>query len=101
MATLEGIDRDLASRMPELEEAAQHVYKYRREYDLEQAKAFAAATGSPTERKQEAIAVAGKSAVFAILAENEGIYEARKAAVHLLQTRSIIGCALLKANGHN
>lgn len=96
---LQMIEEDLAERLPEFEEAAQKVYKLRRAYDLEVAKAFAVATGSPNERKQKAVAVAGESAVFATLTENEGIYEARKAAVDLLQSRAMIGMALLKAQG--
>lgn len=99
MERLQSIEADLETRMPEFEDAAQRVFKLRREYDLELAKAFAAAAGSPNERKQEAIAVAGQSSVFAVLSENEGIYEARKAAVDLLKSRSIIGTALLKAHG--
>lgn len=99
MERLQSIESDLESRMPELEEAAQKVFKLRREYDLVQAKAFAAAKGSPNERKQEAAAVAGDSQVFSLLAENEGIYEARKAAVNLLQSRSMIGMSLLRAHG--
>lgn len=99
MERLEQIEVDLATRMNEFETAAGERYRLLRDYALEEAKAFAAATGSPTERKQIAVAVAGKSDVFGKLREAEGVYEARKAAVGVLNTRSMIGMALLKAHG--
>lgn len=99
MDRLDAIERDLDNRQNEYEEAAGDTYRLRRDYALEEAKAFAAATGSPTERKQGAVAVVGKSPIFEALREAEGIYEAHKAAINILTTRSIIGMALLKAQG--
>ncbi len=94
MQRLEDIDRDLAVRAPELEEAAQGWFTAKRDKEQARAAAFLKAEGTVAERTAQAEAATGLVGV-----EHEAKYEAMKAVTRVLETRATIGQALLKAHG--
>ena len=91
MATLEAIDRDLAERLPSLEKAAEDHFRAKREKEKTHAEQFLLSQGSVAERNARADA-----ATATMGAEAEASYEARKAAVRVLEARATIGASLLK-----
>jgi hypothetical protein len=91
---LEQIDRDLAARMPALEAAALSWFRKKRDREHEWAKAYMAADGPAHERK-----AAAELATATIGVADEAEYEALRAVVRVLETRSTIGMALLKSQG--
>lgn len=93
-ARLEAIDADLAERQNALEEAALAWFKAKREREKEYAIAYQEASGTVDERKAAAV-----QASYLIGVESEARYEALRAVVRVLDTRSAIGMALLKAQG--
>lgn len=94
---LESIERDVADRQVKGEESAESFYRAKRDYELEYAKAFIQAKGSPTERKQQATEALEKHPTYFALLESEGAYEGWKAVMRALEQRASIGQSLLKA----
>jgi hypothetical protein len=94
---LESIEQDAQDRQSKGEGAAEKFHKAKRDYELEYAKAFVQATGSPNERKQVALkAMDGTETMYALY-EAEGAYEGWRAAMRTLELRASIGQSLLKS----
>lgn len=103
-ARLEQIEADLATRQNDFEKAAAEKYRLAREFELRHARAFVAASGSTaTEKKAHATLAlaAAEDNLWERMGRAEGEYEGLKAAVRTLETRSVIGMALLKSHGRN
>lgn len=94
MERLEQIDRDLAERQAELEQAAMDWFRKKRDREHDWAVAFAAAEGTDTKRKAQANRESSR-----IGAEEEGRWEGLKAVVRVLETRATIGQSLLRSHG--
>jgi hypothetical protein len=94
MTRLDAIERDLADRQNALEAAARAWFVAKRQRDHDHAVAFLAAEGPVAQRKAVAdreTALDGREA--------EAEWEALRAVVRTLETRSTIGMALLKSHG--
>jgi len=91
---LDEIDRDIAQRIPEVEDAARAWFVAKRDREREHALAFLQAEGTVAERKAIADRDHGTDG-----AEEEAEYEAQRAALRALETRGAIGMALLKSYG--
>lgn len=94
MARLDAIERDLADRQNALEAAARAWFNAKRQRDHDRAVAFLTAEGTVAERNAQAdrqTALDGKEA--------EAEWEALRAVVRTLETRSTIGASLLKGHG--
>lgn len=94
MERLEQIEQDLASRQNEYQQAAEDWHRANRDKEKSWADAYMLATGQVTDRKAAAIQASSH-----IGADAEARYVALKAAVSVLETRSMIGQSLLKAHG--
>jgi hypothetical protein len=96
---LEQIEIDFGERQEPFAEAAERFHKLTREYELRLARAMVAAQGkTATEKKAQAlIAIAASDdSLYQDLKEAEGDYEGARAAVRVLENRSMIGMSLLK-----
>jgi hypothetical protein len=93
-ARLEEIDRRLAILQNELEDAALDWFRKKRDRDRAEADAYVAASGGHSERRQ-----AGIQAGAEIGADEEGAWEGKRHVLKTLETRSVIGTALLKSQG--
>jgi hypothetical protein len=94
MGRLDAIECDLADRQNALEAAARTWFIAKRQRDHDHAVAFLTAEGTVAQRKAVAdreTALDGKEA--------EAEWEALRAVVRTLETRSTIGMALLKSHG--
>lgn len=96
---LEQIDKDLAERGPSLESSAEEWFKAKREREKKRAVAFLSHITDPNGKP---LSVAERNAIADSLtadigAEHEAIFEARKAAVKVLDTRATINQSLLNA----
>ena len=87
---LEAIEKDLELRQQPLAEAAHKFYLAKREQEKAQAEIFLTAVGSVEARKAESVV---RTEGFA---EAEALYEARKRAVGVLETRASILQTLAK-----
>jgi hypothetical protein len=97
VARLEQIEQDAATRQAKGEQSAENYHRAKRDFELEYAKAFVAANGSPNEKKQKATEALEKHQTYYALKESEGAYEGWKAALRTLELRASIGQSLLKA----
>lgn len=86
--------RDIAQNA--MEAAAIAWFRLKRDREVEKATAYAAAEGTATERKIKAEAAA---AVIGV--DEEALWEARKLVVRVLESRSNVGMAILKAQGRS
>lgn len=93
---LDAIERDLALRQNLFEDAARGFFLYKREFERQRATALLSA---PEDSVTEKRAHADIEAYDAEGATQEAEYEALKAVVRVLETRSIILMALLKSQG--
>jgi hypothetical protein len=91
---LEEIERDLADRQGEYEQAALAYWRSKREKEKAQAEAFLRAEGTVAERQ----ALAAQATAH-IGMEDEARWEALKGVVRVLDTRATIGTSLLTAQG--
>lgn len=91
MARLTEIERDLAVRQNELEDAAMGWYRKKRDREYDWSVAFAAAEGTDMKRRATATRESAR-----VGAEEEGHWEGLRAVVRVLETRATIGMALLK-----
>jgi hypothetical protein len=94
---LEQIEQDAAARQAKGEQAAERFFRVQRDYELEFAKAFVEASGSPNERKQKAHRAMEGSQLYYDLKEAEGAYEGWRACMRTLELRASIGQSLLRA----
>lgn len=101
MERLEGIEKDLATRQNEYEQAAEDRHKLVRDFEMRIAQGSLAAHGTTaTEKKWRAMeAVAVNGDLYTRLTEAEGKYEGLKAVVRVLEQRASIGQSLLRAHG--
>jgi hypothetical protein len=91
---LEAIEQDLADRQPEFEDAAGAWTRAKRDKELAWATAYTEASGEVTTRKAAAI-----KASEHIGREAEARYTALSKVCGVLETRAMIGMALLKSHG--
>ena len=93
---MEEIDADLSERQRELEQAAEGWTRKKRDKELAWARAYTRAHGerNVTDRKAAAIEASEMIGI-----DEEARFTALKSVVDVLQTRSMIGMALLKAHG--
>jgi hypothetical protein len=94
---LEQIEQDAQDRQQKGEKAAEDFFKVKRDFELEYAKQFVNATGSPNEKKQKALDAMSGTQTYFELKEQEGAYEGWKAALRTLELRASIGQSLLKS----
>ena len=96
MSTLQAIEHDLAQRQNVFESAARDWFNAQRAVKLAYARALLQSTrASITEKKADAdIAALTTTGV-----EHEAVYEALKAAIRVLEQRSMICMAVLKSQG--
>jgi hypothetical protein len=98
MHRLSQIERDLASRQNEYEQAAGDWYAAQRDMKLAHARAL---LGSPRASVTEKKAEADIAAATTPGAEHEALYEALKAVIRVLETRAMICTSILKAQGRS
>lgn len=96
MLRLQDIEQDLATRQNQLEDAALGWFRAKRDKEHKHAVVFIGAQGTVAERTQQAAREASL-----IGREEEALYEALRAVVRTLETRSTIGMALLKSQARN
>ncbi len=96
MARLEEIERDLAIRGNQFEEAAREYVRLKRDREHARAAAFLKATGTVAERQAKA-----DVATVTIGVEAEGRFEGLKGVMRTLDTRAGIGMSILKAQGRS
>lgn len=94
MEKLEAIETDLAERQREVEDAALHWFRKKRDREHDWGVSFAAAEGTDAKRRATANRESSQ-----IGADEEGRWEGLKLVVRVLETRSNIGMALLKSQG--
>jgi hypothetical protein len=94
LARLQELENDLAARQPALESAALGWYRKKRDKERKWAIEFIAATGTVADRK----AIADRETAMMGVAE-ECEYEALRAVIRVMETRSNIGMAILKSHG--
>lgn len=91
---LEDIERDLGNRQNLYAEAAEKWHRVLRDREHKHAVEFMKATGQITERKEQA-----KQQTALIGMTEEAEYEGLRAAIKVMETRAMIGMALLKSAG--
>jgi hypothetical protein len=94
---LETIERELADKQPDFEKYAESWTRAKREQELAWARAYTLAAGTTknvTDRKAAAIEASAMQCM-----DDEARYVGLKGVIDVLQTRSMIGMALLKAHG--
>lgn len=96
LARLTTIENDLAERQNEFAEAAGKRARLVREVEYAEAVAYAKADGNTTDRRAAAKARVGESQEYKDLTAAEAAYDAGKAAIGVLSTRSSIGQTLLR-----
>ena len=97
ISRLEGIEADAGARQAKGEQSAEAFHRAKRDFELEYAKKYMEASGSPMERKQAATrAMDGTETMYALY-EAEGAYEGWRAAMRTLELRASIGQSLLRA----
>jgi hypothetical protein len=103
MARLAAIDDDLAERMNEYESAATDRARLVRDWEKRIAGHRITAKGSDAEaRKAAALGAAiGQDDLYERLLDAEGRFEGTKAVIKVLETRSMIGMAILRAQGRS
>jgi hypothetical protein len=94
LSRLEEIEKDLAARQNDYEQAAMDWYRAKRDREKTRAEKFLAATGTVAERTAHA-----EKETALIGVDAEANYEAQKAVVRVLDTRATIGQSILKAQG--
>ena len=96
MVRLEEIEADLAVRANELEGAALAWFRMKRDRELAERTAYAEADGTTVERK-----LAADAAGAMVGCDEEAAWEGKRAVIRVLETRSMIGTALLKSMGRS
>jgi hypothetical protein len=91
---LESIEIDLGTRQNLYEQAAERWYRVLRDREHKHAVEFMRAEGNTTERREKA---REQTALIGMVEEAE--YEGLRAAIKVMETRAMIGMALLKSAG--
>ncbi len=89
---LEAIEQDLGNRQNLYADSAEKWYRVLRDREHQHAVAFMSATGNTTERREEA---KRQTALIGMVEEAE--YEGLRAAIKVMETRAMIGMALLRS----
>lgn len=97
MQRLEEIEAQQATNQNDLESAAMNYYQYKRETDVERAKAFLTAEGSVQAREAQALVAVSNSDLWRNFVSAEAAYESLKLAQRSLSDRGSIGQSLLRA----
>lgn len=98
MERLEGIERDLAIRQNEYEQVAENWTRAKREKELAWARGYTLASGGGAKNVTDKKAAAIEASELIGL-DDEARYVGLKGVIDVMQTRSMIGMALLKAHG--
>lgn len=77
-------------------DGAAQYHRLKRDFEMEYAKKYVAAEGSPMDKKQAALVQMDKTYIYANLKEAEGKYEGWRAAMRTAELRATIGQSLLK-----
>jgi hypothetical protein len=93
---LQAIDGALAMLQNDIEDAAMEWFRAKRDRDKDEAEAFLTAKGTDTARRMIA-----KQSAAPVGADEEGRWEGKKALLKTLETRSVVGSAILKAQGRS
>lgn len=93
-ARLQEIENDLALRQNAYGSAAEKFHRAVREREHKHAVEYMKATGNTTDRREQA-----REQTALIGMESEAEYEGLRAVVKVLETRAMIGMALLKSAG--
>lgn len=91
---LEQIEQDLGARQNLYEQAAERWYRVLRDREHQHAVAFMSAEGNTTERREHA---KRETALIGMVEEAE--FNGLKAAISVMESRAMIGMALLKSAG--
>lgn len=94
---LQDLDEDLASRQNAYERAAEAWYRILREREYQHAMEFMRAQGATVTERREA----AREITSLIGVNEEAVYEGLRAAIKVLDTRAMIGMALLKSAGRS
>lgn len=97
--TVEQLNRRLEQTLNSIpdEDGATEYYRLKRDFEMEYAKKYVAAEGSPMDKKQAALVEMDKTYVYANLKEAEGKYEGWRAAMRTNELRATICQSLLKS----
>lgn len=100
---LEKIEADLAERQNEYENAARNRARYVRDWEKRIAAHRVTAKGNDAEaRKAAALGAAiGQDELYESLKDAEGEFEALRAVIKVLETRAMIGMAILRSQGRS
>jgi hypothetical protein len=101
MSNLELISNDMASRMNEWEKAARDRTRLAREWERRHALHMQLAQGSNAEKRKAnaLVAASEQDDMFERLTEAESTYEAIRVVMKVLEDRSMIAMAILRAQG--
>jgi hypothetical protein len=91
MDRLDDIDSRLAVLADEFEPVAKAWFEHRKKRDEAYAKAYVAATGNHSERRELALLASSGIGV-----DEEAAWEGKRAVLKTLETRSMVGASLLK-----
>lgn len=101
MSRLEELDRELAERQNDFEQAAENFYKEKREWEKQLAQAFVKADGKNQEerRSNALLALERDGDAYYRFVNAEARYEGQKAGFRVRETRASIGQSLLRSMG--
>lgn len=97
---LEQIESDLGEKQEPYAEAAEEYYRHLPKWNLEEAKAMLQAEGSTVSEKRanaHAFLARTQNELYHDHMQKQAEYEGHRAAIRVLEARSMIGMALLKA----
>jgi hypothetical protein len=100
---LEEIEQDLAHRMLDYESAATDYAHAKRDWEkkLAQCQIVASGPNSETRRANALLAAVASDDTYENLKLAEGAFEGTKAVVKVLETRAMIGMAILRSQGRS
>jgi len=103
IAGLEAIEADLAQRQNELEESASNRARLVREWEKRLAAHRITAKGNDADsRKAAALGAAiAQDDLYERLIAAEGTFEGQRAVIKVLETRAMIGMAILRSQGRS
>lgn len=101
MGRLEEIERDLADRSLDYETAASDFARLKRDWERRLAQCRIVATGgdADTRKANALLAAVAADSTYEDLMSAEGSFEGCKAVMKVLETRAMIGMAILRAQG--
>jgi hypothetical protein len=98
---LEEIETDLAKRQNDYETAAKDFARHKRDWEQKLASCRIVAKGgdADTRKANALLAAVASDEMYKNLKEAEGAFEGCKAVISVLNTRAMIGMAILRAQG--